>query len=414
MSKFNNFLSVSSLPTDSLDGNGQTGSPVLRDYKHASRLYVDNYQDRAPKYGFLYYVDFVINDEAKISEIDGNVGMLVKKVDLPKFAIKTETLNQYNRKTQVHTGLTYNPITIDFHDDTIGITNNLWVNYYKNLVADSNYDVEKTLIPRQFTDTKYGAEDYEYGIYNRGVFKNFFSNIDIYILNHTQQNHTLISLINPKITEWRHDTLNQSEGGKVLQNSMTLVYENVLYYTGTKNSKIPGFVNEFYDSVPSPLTLGGIPGTTEVPLSYSEGRPSNAAIYDSSKASQSRSYSIPGKQVQSSFDQPGKPRQYGVINPPNTVNNPLVDFAAILAKNYVNQKGFGRVGPVGYNIASSALNSTIRSPAGKYYEPPTQKTVAGLFNLPGGVGINVFKSYNTSVDGKIRLNPAAIVLPPKR
>lgn len=426
MSKTNNFVSLGNQATDYVDGSNQPGVPSLLDYKHAARLYIDEFQTRAPKYGFLYYVKFIINSEAKVAEIDKNVGVFVKKIDLPKFQIKTEVLNQYNRKTQVHTGLTYNPISIDFHDDTVGITNSLWVNYFKNLIADGNYDTETTNYPRQFANTKFGKDDYEYGIYNRGVGKNFFERIDIYILNHTQQNHTLISLINPKITDWKHDSLNQSEGSKVLQNTMTVVYENVLYYKGSKNSKIDGFVNEFYDGTQSPLKVGGISQNDPIQNTNFDNRPANAVIYDKAQAplqtgnplfdkqGRAATYSIPGKQITNLFDRQGKPRQYGLINPPNTLNNPLLDFAAILAKDYLNQNGFGRVGPKGYNLASSALNTTIRNPAGKYYDPPSGQDVPGVFRLPGGVGINVFKAYNKGVDGKLRVNPAAIIFPPKR
>ena len=418
MSKFNNYIS--------LGNTTGPGEPRLRDYNHAARFYVNDYQSRAPKYGFLYYVNFIINSNAQISEIDRNIGMFVKKIDLPKFSVKTEVLNQYNRKTQVHTGITYNPITIDFHDDTSNIINNLWVNYYKHHFADGNYDTETTNNPRQFGDTKYKETDYEYGMYNRGVIEQFFERIDIYVLNHTQQSSSEISIINPKITDWKHDTLTQSEGNKVLQNSLTLVYENVLYYTGSQNSKIPGFVNEFYDTRPSPLRIGGNPSNDPVKNQSVDLRPSNAVIFDRAtapiksgnplfdKAGKARTYTVPGKQVQNLFDRAGKPRQYGLINPPNTLNNPFLDIAAILAKDYINKNGLGRVGPRGYNIASSVLNGAIREPAGKYYEPPSTQNVPGVFRLPGGIGINVFKAYNKGVDGKVRINPAAIVFPPKR
>jgi len=425
MSYSRNYLTTNNAPSQLINGADQSGFPQLLDYAHASRLYVQDFQERAPKHGFLYYVKFITNKEAEVSDVDKNVGIFVKKIDLPKFQIKTETLNQYNRKTQVHTGLSYNPINIDFHDDTIGITNSLWVNYYKNLIADGNYDTETTNSPRQFSNTKYGKDDYEYGIYNRGVAKSFFERIDIYILHHTKD-HTLISLINPKITDWRHDSLNQAEGTKVLQNSMTVVYENVLYYKGGSNKRIDGFVNEFYDTTPSPLTK---PNTAPVGTNESlnaDPRPENAVIFNRAtapiqsgnplfdKQGVARTYSIPGKQVTNLFDRPGKPRQYGLVNPPNTLNNPFLDIAAILAKDYVNQNGFGRVGPRGYNIASSALNASIRNPAGKYYEPPSTQRVPGLFNLPGGIGINVFKAFNRGVDGKLRVNPAAIIFPPRR
>jgi len=424
MSLTNNYISSNGQATDLIDGSNQSGVVSLRDYKHASNLYVNDNQIRSPKLGFLYYVKFIINRDAQVSEVDSNVGVFVKKIDLPKFQLKTETLNQYNRKTQVHTGLSYNPVTIDFHDDTIGITNSLWVNYYKNLIADGNYDTETTNSPRQFGDTKFGIKDYEYGIYNRGVGQNFFDRIDIYVLN-PSKDHTLISLINPKITDWKHDSLNQSEGGKILQNSMTVVYENVLYYKGSSNRKIEGFVNQFYDTSPSPFALSN-PESTPVTETNTDPRPENAVIYERAQAplktgnplfdkqGAARNYSIPGKQITNLFDRPGKPRQYGIVNPPNTLNNPLLDIAAILAKDYLNQNGFGRVGPKQYNIASSALNASIRNPAGKYYDPPSTQNVPGLFTLPGGLGINVFKAYNRGVDGKLRVNPAAIVFPPRR
>ena len=110
-----------------------TGYANLRDYQHASRLYVDKNYAYSPKLGFLYYVVFNINPDAIIDQQWRNtgamdVGLLVKKVDLPKFTIATETLNQYNRKTVVPTKLTYTPVGVEFHDD------NFLRNYLKNKI----------------------------------------------------------------------------------------------------------------------------------------------------------------------------------------------------------------------------------------------------------------------------------------
>lgn len=428
MSKSNNFLGIGNTVSGLVDGTKTPGISRLQDYRHASRFYIDDYQVRAPKYGFLYYVNFLINQQALVGEINRNIGMYVKKVDLPKFSIKTEMLNQYNRKTQITTAINYSPISIDFHDDNSGYTNDLWASYYKHTFADGNYDQETTNIPKQFTDTKYGTVDYEYGMYNRGVAGSFFERIDIYVLHHTHHDHTLISIINPKITEWRHDTLNQSDGAKVLQNSMTLVYENVLYYRGNHNNSIdtiPNYKNEFYDPSQSPLSLGGNRRTNANVNIGAALRPSNAVIFNRQqapvisgnplfdKSGRARMYNMPA-QRHSFFDRPNAPRQYGLVNPPRRIKNPLLDIAAILAKDYINKNGLGRVGPKGYNIASSVLNNSIRDPAGKYYEPPSNQYVPGVFNLPGGIGINVFKALNTGVDGKIRVNPASILFPPKR
>lgn len=413
MSKFNNYLGLP--PLNGLE-------PTLHDYRHAARLFSDDGQARAPKYGFLYYVQFIINTNASANELDKNIGLFVKKIDLPKFTIKTETVNQYNRKTQVHTGLTYSPVSIEFHDDSSNITNNLWHSYYISHIADGNYKT-KTNVPRQFKDTKFSDTDYEYGMYTRKDSESFFERVDIYVFHHNTDNHTMVSLINPKITEWKHDSLTSAET-KVLQNSMTLVYENVLYHTNSGNSKIPGFVNEFYDPNQSPLKMGGNSNNDPNANEELAIRPGNAAIFNQpqlarqgssvfDKTGNARQYNIPPQKA-SLFDKSGKPRQYGYINPPYRTNNQLLDIAAILAKDYLQKNGLGRVGPKGYNIASGALNYSVREPAGKFYEQPTNQYNPGVVNLPGGIGVNVFKGINTSVDGKLRVNPAAIIFPPKR
>lgn len=245
--------------------------PHLKDYQHANRLYVRNNYNRAPKFGFLYYVVFNINKEAirDPSWKSREVGLLVKRIDLPKFLIKTEELNQYNKKTIIQTGIKYNNVSMDFHDDNGDTTRDLWTNYFKYYYADSNYgdsDVTKLPagVPPQYTDTKYGEPDYRYGFNNKLATLasapttpvEFFQSIDIYVLH--QQRFSKYTLINPKISEWSHDSVDQNEGNKILSNKMSVVYENVLYNQGTvKKDQPSGFATIFYDTSPSPLSLGG-------------------------------------------------------------------------------------------------------------------------------------------------------------
>ena len=61
---------------------------------------------------------------------------------MPKFKITTDTVNQYNRKAVVQTKLTYEPITITFHDDMANATTDLWKNYYQYYYADPNVGVK--------------------------------------------------------------------------------------------------------------------------------------------------------------------------------------------------------------------------------------------------------------------------------
>jgi len=255
-------------------GNGLLGNggASMKDYQHADRLYVQNNYARAPKAGFLYFVNFNINDVP----LDANwkkrgrpdVGLLVKEIDLPKFAITTETLNQYNRKTVVQTKLNYNNISMKFHDDNSDITNDLWKNYYQYYYTDSIYGAQaaadsigqggKAIIP-EFVDTKYDNKSYPYG-YNNFPDTPFFRSIDIFVLHkgHGVRDFTQITLVNPTIIDWSHDSLSYDESGKMLSNKMTVAYESVYYNKGKiKKDNPSGFTPPHYDTEPSPLKIGG-------------------------------------------------------------------------------------------------------------------------------------------------------------
>jgi hypothetical protein len=238
---------------------GKPGVPWLRDYTHASKLYRENNYALTPKAGFLYFVDFNINKEAKLAGWDSSViGLLAKNVQLPKFKITTETVNQYNRKTNIQTKINYEPVKLEFHDDNASNTNGLWKNYFKYYYTDPGYAPTSKTNSKQFDDTKFNTIDYEYGYQNTSQ-QPFFSSIDIYILH--QGYYTKMSLINPLISSWDHDTLDQTEGNKMLKNSMTLVYEDVFYDRGfiLANSEASGFIdNAHYDTSSSTLDYGDV------------------------------------------------------------------------------------------------------------------------------------------------------------
>lgn len=231
------------------------GTHWLRDYHHASQLYrgAGSYE-LAPKVGFLYFVQFNINPEVLTKDWNQEtVGYLVKTIELPKFKIGTEAVNQYNRKTQIQTKVSYDPVRIEFHDDNGDNTTGLWKNYYKYHYNDTMYNSSNNNknITKEFSDTKYGQNDYAYGFRN---FSNvpFFTSIDIFVLHRSnnQNAFTKMSLVNPIISAWEHDQLDQSEGTKILKNKMTVAYENVFYETGTIRASDDAkqfYLSDFYD-----------------------------------------------------------------------------------------------------------------------------------------------------------------------
>ena len=118
----------------------------MADWAHAARLYTDDNFRLAPKNKFLYHVTLNLN-ETVINRIlpqwdkrhGTEVNMLVKAVTLPKYKIETTTKNKYNRKKNLQTRIDYDPVTITFHDDSMGLTSQLWAAYYQYYIKDGTY-----------------------------------------------------------------------------------------------------------------------------------------------------------------------------------------------------------------------------------------------------------------------------------
>ena len=230
----------------------------VADFRHASRLFADDSFRLAPKSKFNYHVSFGIDTRAlKSLNFDyrhrNEINMLVKKCDLPKFTIATETLNQYNRKKIVQNKVDYTPINISFHDDRLGVTRQLWENYFAYYYADSTVAKKAGAYNRTamaggtFITTPYGFDN------NSSI--PFFQKITIYQMANKQ--YASYTLINPVITAWNHDSLDYGSSVPAEQ-SMTVAYEAVAYGTGyVSQGNPPGFAEDHYDTLPSPLKLAG-------------------------------------------------------------------------------------------------------------------------------------------------------------
>ena len=252
-----------------------TSEIVQRTSQTASRLFSDDKFRLAPKHKFLYHVAFSIN-QAALQSIDlvqrhrNEINMLVKSCDLPNFNISVETINQYNRKKNVMTGHKYNNISMTFHDDNMGLINQLWQNYYSYYFADPSSAQDAGAYNR--TATK-GASyiNNSYGLDNGSTLP-FFDKITIYQM--ARHEYVSYTLINPVIVSWNHNRLDYAQSG-VHDNSASFAYEAVAYGSGAVESGDPeGFALEHYDFTPSPLT--GKEGDTASP-SFSRSNVTNNA-----------------------------------------------------------------------------------------------------------------------------------------
>jgi len=232
----------------------------LRDARHANQIYTQNNFAFSPKTKYMYHVRFDPNEEignnatSNVFRFQKELGILVKSADLPSFRASVENKQQYNRKKNVQTRVDYQPVQLRMHDDNLGLTTMLMEAYYRYYFNDSNITtIEDSYHPRgTYQEVTNGLR---YGLDNSRRFP-FFKDIKLY--QFARHEYTEYTLVNPMISQWGHDTMNQSETTGIAENAMTLVYENVLYDRGAVGEDSPAtFATTHYDKSPSPLGVGG-------------------------------------------------------------------------------------------------------------------------------------------------------------
>jgi hypothetical protein len=249
----------------------QDGLPGMKDYQHASRLYIDNNFKLMPKQKFLFHVVFNTDETLFVDGFNPSeryqLNMLVKACDLPKYNMSMEEKTQYNKKMYTATRIAYEPVNITFHDDHADTVNAFWKKYYEYHIADSvsmNSDLQISATKDNLYDS-IGAEKRtnKFGLDTpaaRG--KPYLKGIEIFVLH--KQRFTSMTLVNPVIGSFSHDNLDQADGAGVMNNTMQILYETVIYKAGIINkNNVPGFATINYDNSPSPLSvLGG--GTNSI------------------------------------------------------------------------------------------------------------------------------------------------------
>ncbi len=245
----------------------QDNLPGMKDFRHASRLYIDDNFKLMPKQKFLFHV-LIETDESLFkngfqSHEKTDLNMLVKACDLPNYNMNMEEKFQYNKKMYCATRIQYSPVNITFHDDHADTVNAFWKKYYEYNIADS--------INLNRIDMDNSKDDYYHANRRTNKWgmdtpvksgKPYLKKIIIFALH--KQRFTSMQLVNPKITSFAHDSLDQADGTGIMANTMQVMYETVLYDSGTiAEMNGSGFATLHYDHEPSPLTvLGG--GTNSI------------------------------------------------------------------------------------------------------------------------------------------------------
>ena len=248
----------------------QDGLPGMKDYQHASRLYIDDNFKLMPKQKFLFHVVFNTDETLFVDGFNANeryqLNMLVKACDLPKYNMSYEEKTQYNKKMYNATRIAYEPVNITFHDDHADTVNAFWKKYYEYNIADTigmNSDLTISNTKDDYYNFGDARQTTKFGMDTpRQRQKPYLKGIEIFVLH--KKRFTSMTLVNPVIGSFSHDNLDQADGTGIMNNTMQILYETVIYKSGIVNkNNVPGFATINYDNSPSPLTiLGG--GTNSI------------------------------------------------------------------------------------------------------------------------------------------------------
>ena len=218
----------------------------LRDFRNA---YHYNPSQDPPRQQFGGYVSFVLDrdlfgqpffDEVNNDELRVRMSSLVRTADMPQVEFKTQTMNEYNKKKIVNTGVEYQPVTIRVVDTASNAWLQIIMKYFayhymnpRNKTAQGDRDINSVNIGEggiDFIGSQYGAggpfNSNSYG-YNPNLNPNFFERID-YVLYHAQKG-VQYSLINPIMTNFSHTALDYASN-ELMEFTMTFEYESFTTY----------------------------------------------------------------------------------------------------------------------------------------------------------------------------------------
>lgn len=208
---------------------------VLISPQQGSRIY----NHAAPRQRNVFLVRFLLGASAlRNSGLDSksmqNLSFVVKHTDRPKVTMKTEELNQYNKKRQIYTGFKHESLRMTFYDDAQGRAQNLWdvysQYYFGDFVSGSDtsqgYDITA---PEFMVGNGFGLTE-NYAGSTSVDSQWFFDRIQIFhfYISNSSQLYDKYELIHPRITNYEPDEFDY-ETSAVSSINMTLAYENLQY-----------------------------------------------------------------------------------------------------------------------------------------------------------------------------------------
>lgn len=243
---------------------------------------------RAPKYKFLFVVQFIPN--SGYGPLGGqdfgplDMAFTVKKSSRPNIKYHMEDVNYYNFRTKVVTKAEFEEMTMSFHDDTLNLAGQFYHSYMRamspitgiegegahpDILEQSGMDfVGRTLVPNQIIN-QIGASTYAS---SSGTLvddrKQVFSEIRVYHLFDNGNRMNVWRFFNPRISALNLDELDMSIGNEGSELSITFNYDSVFLDPDVSLKDVNKYnLKQTQRGAIYPLRYNGTPGTGMGPTS---------------------------------------------------------------------------------------------------------------------------------------------------
>jgi hypothetical protein len=181
-------------------------------------------------------------------------------MDLPKFKVQTETMNQYNKVRIAQTKIEYDTMTIDAHDDVSDRMLRFWTDYFSFYYGQGRKSApsewQDDVVRGEFNEGQGGGWGYigQFGQVGGGQGMHYLQSIDVIRFYGKLMNK--ISFVHPYITSFDHDGNDYAEGREGSSMRIQFEYEGVVYSSGDENVNDPihsqlldqlGFNSNFFE-----------------------------------------------------------------------------------------------------------------------------------------------------------------------
>lgn len=197
---------------------------IINFNNYASEYYIKGDKwTRVPFSKFQWTISFIRNDG---SDVPTNISYIAKSVELPGWEIQQQTLNQYNKKRVVNTGINLKAINIVFYDTVDGKFREFIQQYMNSFSYNFTFNGQAAIENRDQLreadgfDSNFGMKAID------SIDDNFFKKI--YINQEFGREIWQTELQNPKITSVSHDQLDYSQSGFTTW-SITIQPESIVH-----------------------------------------------------------------------------------------------------------------------------------------------------------------------------------------